>query len=68
MTSDPACPDKTFMGCDYPFYKFEMEIQKQRLVADDLDVHQGIADIMGGNFARAFDIDGNNNIQHRPFS
>jgi hypothetical protein len=20
------CPVKVFMGCDYPFYKFEMEI------------------------------------------
>lgn len=62
-----GCPDKTFMGCDYPFYKFEMEIQKQHLVADDLNIHEEIADVMGGNFAHTFDIDKNNNIQHCPF-
>lgn len=61
------CPDKVFMGCDYPFYKFEMEIYKQILVAEDTGMKQEIDDIMGGNFANAFVIDENNHIQHRPF-
>lgn len=59
------CPDKVFMGCDYPFYKFEMEIQKQLLVAKDTGKEQEIEKIMGGNFTRIFNIDENNNIQHR---
>ncbi|MGI6230909.1 MAG: amidohydrolase family protein [Tractidigestivibacter sp.] len=62
-----GCSDKTFMGCDYPFYKFEMEIQKQRLVAEDLNVPNEIATIMGGNFERVFDIDESGCIQHKPF-
>ena len=59
------CPDKVFMGCDYPFYKFEMEIHKQLLVAKDTKRDQDIANIMGGNFERIFDIDENNNIRHK---
>lgn len=59
------CPDKVFMGCDYPFYKFEMEIQKQLLVAKDTQEKEKIENIMGGNFMRIFDIDANNNIQHK---
>ena len=62
-----SCPDKTFMGCDYPFYKFEMEIHKQLLVAKDTGKEKEIADIMGGNFEKAFEIDQNGNIRHRPF-
>ena len=30
------CPDKVFMGCDFPFYQFEMEIQKQKMAAEDV--------------------------------
>lgn len=48
------CPDKVFMGCDYPFYLFEMEIQKQRLAAEDLGDDTAMKNIMGGNFARVF--------------
>jgi len=58
------CPDKVFMGCDYPFYKFEMEIQKQLLVAKDTGRNKEIENIMGGNFVKAFTIDENNNIRH----
>lgn len=62
------CPDKTFMGCDYPFYKFEMEIHKQLLVAKDTGRDEDIANIMGGNFERAFEIDEHGTIRHRPFT
>lgn len=48
------CPDKVFMGCDFPFYQFEMEIQKQRLAADELKDPAGIQKIMGENFERVF--------------
>lgn len=48
------CPDKVFMGCDFPFYQFEMEIQKQKLAAEDLNDPEGMKKIMGGNFARVF--------------
>lgn len=48
------CPDKVFMGCDFPFYQFEMEIQKQKLAAEDLRNPEGMKKIMGGNFARVF--------------
>lgn len=48
------CPDKVFMGCDYPFYQFEMEIQKQKLAAADLNDEEGMKKIMGENFARVF--------------
>lgn len=60
-----TCPDKTFMGCDYPFYRFEMEIQKQLLVARDTGKAEEIENIMGRNFERIFDIDENNNIRHK---
>lgn len=60
-----SCPKKTFMGCDYPFYKFEMEIHKQLLVAKDTGFQKEIDDIMGGNFERIFEIDEHNNIRHR---
>lgn len=63
-----GCPDKTFMGCDYPFYKFEMELQKQRLVAEDLHKEEEIAGIMGGNFERMFTIGEGGTIVHRPFA
>lgn len=59
------CKDKVFMGCDYPFYKFEMEIHKQMLVAKDTNKEQDILNIMGGNFTRIFDIDEHNNIKHK---
>lgn len=62
------CPDKVFMGCDYPFYKFEMEIHKQLLAAEDSGRREEIDNIMGGNFARAFTIDGDNKIRHKPFA
>lgn len=58
------CPDKVFMGCDYPFYKFEMEIQKQLLAAQDTGMNREIEGIMGENFTRAFSIDEYNNIKH----
>lgn len=48
------CPDKVFMGCDFPFYQFEMEIQKQQLAADELKNPEGMKKIMGGNFERVF--------------
>lgn len=51
------CPDKVFMGCDFPFYQFEMEIQKQKLAAADLNDPEGLKKLMGGNFARVFHID-----------
>lgn len=50
------CPDKVFMGCDYPFYKFEMEIQKQKLAAEDLNDFDGMKKIMGDNLARVFNL------------
>lgn len=50
------CPDKVFMGCDFPFYQFEMEIQKQKMAAEDLDDPEGMKKLMGGNFARVFHI------------
>lgn len=51
------CPDKVFMGCDYPFYLFEMEIQKQKLAAEDLGDSGPMKNIMGSNFARVFHIE-----------
>lgn len=62
------CPDKAFMGCDYPFYKFEMEIQKQQLVAQDTGKDLEIEGIMGGNFLNAFEMDDHGVIRHRPFT
>lgn len=50
------CPDKVFMGCDYPFYMFEMEIQKQHLAAEDLGDDGPMKKIMGGNFQRVFNL------------
>ena len=50
------CPDKVFMGCDYPFYQFEMEIQKQKLAAEDRNDLEGMRKIMGENFARVFNL------------
>lgn len=51
------CPDKVFMGCDFPFYQFEMEIQKQKLAAQDLNDEEGMKKLMGGNFARVFHLE-----------
>lgn len=51
------CPDKVFMGCDYPFYRFEMEIQKQKLAAEELHDEEGMRKLMGGNFARVFGLE-----------
>lgn len=51
------CPDKVFMGCDFPFYQFEMEIQKQKLAAEDLGDMEGMKKIMGDNFARVFHLE-----------
>ncbi len=48
------CPDKVFMGCDFPFYQFEMEIQKQKLAACDINKLEESKKIMGDNFARVF--------------
>ena len=48
------CPDKVFMGCDFPFYRFEMELQKQRLAAEELQDMEGYEKLTGGNFARVF--------------
>lgn len=48
------CPDKVFMGCDFPFYQFEMEIQKQKMAAEDIGCMEGMEKLMGGNFARVF--------------
>lgn len=62
------CPDKAFMGCDYPFYKFEMEIQKQQLVTQDTGKDLEIEGIMGGNFLNAFEMDDHGVIRHRPFT
>lgn len=50
------CPDKVFMGCDFPFYQFEMEILKQKLAEEDLGDTEGIRKIMGDNFARVFNL------------
>lgn len=61
------CPDKVFMGCDYPFYKFEMEIHKQLLVAKDTGRTEEIEKIMGGNFLDAFEVNESNQIRHKPF-
>ncbi len=44
--------DKTVMGCDFPFYRFEMEIQKQKLAAEELHDVEGMRKIMGENLAR----------------
>lgn len=51
------CPDKVFMGCDFPFYRFEMELQKQRLAAEELQNMEGFEKITGGNFARVFHLE-----------
>lgn len=51
------CPDKVFMGCDFPFYQFEMEIQKLKLAADDTGKIENMKKIMGGNFARVFKLE-----------
>lgn len=48
------CPNKVFMGCDYPFYLFEMEIQKQQLAALEIGSEEQMKMIMGGNFERVF--------------
>mgnify|MGYP002678076898 FL=1 len=48
------CPDKVFMGCDFPFYQFEMEIQKQKMAAEDVQDEEGMKKIMGDNFTRVF--------------
>lgn len=48
------CQDKVFMGCDFPFYQFEMELLKQKLAADDLLDWEGYLKITGGNFERVF--------------
>ena len=48
------CQDKVFMGCDFPFYQFEMEIQKQKMAAEELNDPEGMEKLMGGNFARVF--------------
>lgn len=50
------CPDKVFMGCDFPFYLFEMELQKQRLAAEDLGDDGPMRKIMGENFRRVFSL------------
>lgn len=51
------CPDKVFMGCDFPFYQFEMELQKQKLAAEDLNDPEGFKKLIGGNFARVFHLE-----------
>ncbi|MCI5650276.1 MAG: amidohydrolase family protein [Fusicatenibacter sp.] len=51
------CPDKVFMGCDYPFYQFEMELQKQRLAAKDLQDMEGYRKITGENFRKVFHLE-----------
>lgn len=51
------CPDKVFMGCDFPFYQFEMEIQKQKMAAEDTGKSEEMKMIMGGNFARVFGLE-----------
>lgn len=51
------CSDKVFLGFDFPLYQFEMEIQKQRLVAKDLKDFEGMKKIMGGNFVRVFGLE-----------
>ncbi|UPO91071.1 amidohydrolase family protein [Niallia sp. Man26] len=48
------CPDKVFMGTDYPFYEFSMEIMKQKLAAEEVNKHEEMKMIMGGNFQRVF--------------
>lgn len=50
------CPDKVFMGCDFPFYQFEMEIQKQKMAAEDTGKLEEMKMIMGDNFARVFNL------------
>lgn len=51
------CPDKVFMGCDFPFYQFEMEIQKQKMAAEDIGKLEEMKMIMGDNFARVFGLE-----------
>lgn len=51
------CPDKVFMGCDFPFYQFEMEILKNKLAAADIGSNEGLEKLMGGNFARVFHLE-----------
>ena len=48
------CPDKVFMGTDYPFHQFEMEILKHKLAEEDTKDYEGIRKIMGGNFTGVF--------------
>lgn len=50
------CPDKVFMGTDYPFYEFEMEFQKQKLAAKELNKLEEMKMIMGENFQRVFNL------------
>lgn len=51
------CPDKVFMGCDFPFYQFEMEIQKQKMASEESGKLKEMEMIMGGNFARVFKLE-----------
>lgn len=51
------CPDKVFMGCDFPFYQFEMEIQKQKMAAEDIGKLEEMKMIMGDNFTRVFNLE-----------
>ncbi len=49
-------PDKLCMGCDYPFYMFEMEKLKQQLAADDVGSVEVLRKVMGENIAKALKI------------
>lgn len=51
-----AVPDKLVMGCDYPFYMFEMEQLKQKLAAEDVGSEEVLVKVMGENIARVLGI------------
>lgn len=51
-----AVPDKVFMGCDFPFYMFEMEQQKLKMAAEDIGSEEVLKKVMGENLARVLNI------------
>lgn len=44
-------PDKVLMGSDFPFYRFEMEVLKLRLVSGVIGNSKVLEKVMGGNMA-----------------
>jgi predicted TIM-barrel fold metal-dependent hydrolase len=49
-------PDKLCMGCDFPFYKFEMELLKQDLASKDVGSQDVLKKVMSENIRRVLNI------------